>query len=285
VLGDVLSWSERDAEARRAYQTALELSPDSPEAFEGLRRLRERNRRSEQTPLPRDVRLDLGLRYDSLEGDASDSWQEDAHVSFQALRRLRLYAGGTQFRRYGEDDTQGTLGASWAGEGGWWLGAGATLGPGADVVARYAISAELARRLGERVVFQVRYRRAGYRGDVQTDAVSPGFEWRPGAAARLLAHYHFTHVTGNRFGHAGSLHLELLPDGPLSPYLAGALGSEAFAPSTVQGARSRARTASAAAGLRYAFECGLGLRLGYAFEDLDETYRRHGLVTGLFVDF
>jgi YaiO family outer membrane protein len=285
VLGDVLSWSERSADARAAYEAALELAPDSLEAHEGLRRLRERRRPSEQSPFPRDVRLDLGLRYDSLDGDASDWWQQDLHVAFQALRQLRLYAGATQTRRYGNDDTQASLAASWAGAGGWWLGAGASVGPSADVVARHAFSLELAKRLGERVVTQITYRRAAYRDDVKTDAVSPGFELWPTPQVKLRTAYHFTHVTGNRFGHAGSLRLELLPDGRLSPYLAGALGSEAFAPSSVQGARSRARTASASAGVVWRFGERAGLRAGYAFEDLHDTYRRHGLETGLFVDF
>jgi YaiO family outer membrane protein len=285
VLGDLLTWSQRGGEAKAEYEEALRIAPDSGEAEEGLRRLLGGSLPGEASPHARRLRADFGLRFDSLDGGSSDWWQEDLHIAFQALPRLRLYTGLTQTRRYDLHDTQASVGVSWAGRDGWWLGAGAVFGPDADVVARYVVSVEAAGRVAEPVVLKISYRRSWYAGSVETDALTPGVEFWLGDKAKLLGRYHFTRLSGGRLGHAGSLRAELFPQGRLIPYAAVGYGTEAFAPSTVQSARTRARNISASGGLVWKFRDGFGLRLGYAFEDLDRTYRRHGLEAGLFGEF
>jgi len=285
VLGDLLTWSQRGGEAKSVYEEALRIAPDSHEAEEGLRRLVGGSLPGEASPHARRLRADFGLRFDSLEGGSSDWWQEDLHVAFQALPRLRLYTGLTQTRRYDLHDTQASVGVSWAGRRGWWLGAGAVFGPDADVVARYVVSVEAAGRVVEPVVLKISYRRSWYAGSVETDALTPGVELWLSDKAKLLGRYHFTRLSGGRLGHAGSLRAEIFPQGRLIPYAAVGYGTEAFAPSTVQSARTRARNVSASGGLVWKFRDGFGLRLGYAFEDLDRTYRRHGLEAGLFGEF
>lgn len=278
VLGDVLTWEGQREQAVTAFETALLLEPDSMEAREGLRRL--------AVPPPESrLHAEVGLRYDSLDGGRSDWWREDAQLAFRVDPQVTLFGGVTQFRRFDKDDTQGSLGIAWSAPRGWWLGGGLTLGPKNDVVARYAFGLELARRLDERVLLQLRYRRSWYVDDVETDAITPGVELRLFEPLKLAAHYHFTHVTGGRIGYAGSLRGEVFPESRWSGYTALSVGTEAFAPSTTAGARKRALTVSTAAGLRWRHDAGFGLRLGYAFQDLEDTYQRHGLETGVWVDF
>ena len=76
---------------------------------------------------------------------------------------------------------------------------------------------------------------------------------RPSEALKLTARYHFTHVSGGRLGHAGSLLAELFPENRWSPYAVLGYGSEAFAPSTVQGARTHARSTTSAAPMQVPF--------------------------------
>jgi YaiO family outer membrane protein len=278
VLGDVLAWSQQREEAELAYREALRLAPDSREAQEGLRRL-------ETATQLRRARVDFGLRFDSLDGNRGDWWREALQLAFRAHPRTSLFAGVTHYRRYDEHDAQGNLGVALAAPGGWWLGADATLGPKAKVVARYAFGFELARRLHERAMLQLRYRHSWYVDDVETDTFVPGVELRPIESLVLAARYHFTHVSGGHLGHAGSLRAELFPEDRWSAYAVLGYGSEAFAPSTVQSARTHARTISAAAGLVWRPGESLGLRLGYAFQDLEGTYQRHGIESGVQVEF
>ena len=285
VLGDLLTWSQRGGEATAAYEEALRIAPDASGAQEGLRRLRGGSLPGEASAHAQRLRADFGLRFDTLDGDRSDWWQEDLHVAFQAQPRLRLYTGLTQTRRFDLHDTQGSVGVSWAGRRGWWLGAGAKFGPDADVVARYVVSVEAAARVVEPVVLKLSYRRSWYAGSVEVDAITPGVEVWLADKAKLLTRYHFTRLSGGRLGHAGSLRAELFPLGKWIPYASVGYGMEAFAPSTVQTARTRARNVSASGGLVWKFREGFGLRLGYAFEELDRTYRRQGLEAGVFGEF
>ena len=275
--GRVLAARGRDEEATAAFEAAQLLDPESIEARQGLRRLR-------STAPERRARIDVGLQYDALDGDRSDWWREDVAIALEVRPRTTLFAGATYYRRYDIDDVQGSLGLAWAAPRDWWLGAGVTLGPENDVVARYAFSVDLARRLHESAILQLRYRRSWYVDDVETDAFSPGLELWPVEDVKLEARYQLTHVSGGHFGHSGSLRAELFPESRLTPYAAVAYGTEAFAPSTVQGAREEARSVSTTAGFLLRHPAGFGLRLGYAFQDLDHTYQRHGLVTGIWLD-
>ena len=285
LLGTLLTWDQRSEEAGAAFAQALALDADAAEAREGLRRLGDGNLPGEASPHARLVRVDLGMRYDTLDGGRSDWWEEGAHGAVQLSRRVRLHLGAAQTRRFREDDTQGTVGLSWASGTGWWVGGGGFFAPGSKVVARQGFSLEVARRIAELTTLQLTYRRSWYPGGVETDAASVALDFWSTSLAKVVGRYHFTRLTGGRQGHAGSLRAEFLLDSDIVPYLGGTLGHEAFAPSTVQSARTRARIASLSAGVVWKLRPGLGIRLGYAFEDLDDTYTRHGLESGLFAEF
>ncbi len=285
LLGTLLTWDQRSEEAGAAFEQALALDASSSEAREGLRRLAVGNLPGEASSHARLVRVDLGMRYDTLDGGRSDWWEEGAHGAVQLPRRVRLHLGAAQTRRFREDDTQGSVGLSWASGNGWWLGGSGFFAPGSTVVARQGFSLEVARRIAELTTLQLTYRRSWYPGGVETDAASAALDFWSTSLAKVIGRYHFTHLSGGRQGHAGSLRAELLPEGDFVPYVGGVFGDEAFAPSTVQGARTRARIASFTAGVVWKLRPGLGIRLGYAFEDLDDTYTRHGLESGLFAEF
>jgi YaiO family outer membrane protein len=277
-LGRVREWQGLREESRAAYAEALRLAPDDRESREALRRL-------ERGSVARRFRVDAGVRFDDLSGSLSDWWHEHVVLSFSPTEHTRVVAAVDQYRRFDEDDTQLTLGGGVALGGDWAADGRVTFGVDVDVVAREVFELGVGRRLGEVWRAELRYRRSQYPGDVATDAFIPLVSVSPSSLLRLDSRYYLTRVTGGRLGHAGSLRLELLPDGRLSPQLGVAYGSEAFEAASGQELLTRARVFTASAGLRLLLSDRLGIRVDFEYEDREDSYERRGVGSGLFVTF
>jgi len=272
-LGRSLRRQGREEEARVAFERALEIDGESPEALAALRQP-ERLRR---------FRLDAGFRVDVL--DDGEWWHEHLQLDYRVAAPVSVRAGVEQYHRFGEDDTQWTLGATWAMPRGWLLDGQLALGMNVDVVARTVVEVDLSRRLGETWSAGLRYRHSRFPDDVQANLFSPQLEFSPFAPAWVLLRYSLTRVTGGNMGHCGTLRVGLFPEARLSPGVGFSYGTEAFAASSVGATRTYARIFSASTDLVWRVRDHLGLRLGFEYEKLHDTYERRGVATGLFARF
>jgi YaiO family outer membrane protein len=198
---------------------------------------------------------------------------------------VSLFGGVDQYHRFGEDDTQVTLGGAASFSGGATLAAAVTYGIDARVVARQVYDLELGYRLTSWATPMLRYRRSNFPGDVDVDLVSPGIEltWAPYAS--LVARYYFARVSNAGDGHAGSGRITLYPEAPVSVYVGGAYGRETFLAGTVRQVVEGADVATVSAGIVWRLKDWIGVRLDYAYEDRRGSYVKHGVATSVFFEF
>ena len=312
ALGDVLGWQGRNAEAALAYTRAREIAPADPAGVIGLARLRYRAgdlagartayqealriepanteardglAQVEKASARRRFRVDLGYRFDQLTLGNSDWHQGSAQLTFRPAPGTSLFLGVDQYHRFDRDDTQLTVGGAQRLARGFTLAAAVTLGPDAAVVARQIYDVEGSYDAAEGVTALLRYRHMVYAGNVRVDLVSPGVELTWPGRLSLLARYYFADSSASGVGHAGSLRLTLLPDGPLSPYVGAAYGRETFLGGTVEQVVTGTTVTTATAGLVWRFTEWSGVRLEYAFEDRRGSYTRQGGGATVFIEF
>lgn len=266
------------AGARAEAGEALCLDPWSHDVRELLSRL-------DAIEVPGRFRLDAGLRFDRLTGPVDDWSQETAHLAWKASTRLTLGAGIDGFQRFGEDDVQVVGDVAWRADDDWTLSSAYTYGPDAVVVARSAFDAEVARRVGRDASAILHWRHAMYVAGVRTDTFSPGIEFPCGENERLLLRYYLVDSSETGDGHAGSLRLELFPEGPLRTRVGVAYGSESFLADSVTQAIRTSDVLTVFAGVEWFCSKRTRLSLGYDYEDHHESPDKQGLALGITVEF
>ena len=189
----------RTSQARAPSREALCLDPWADVRSSCLASTRSRFRR---------FRFDAGLQFDR-DGTPDDWSQETAHLAWKAAA-AHARRGDRRLPALGEDD---------AGRGRRRLARGRrrtlssayTYGRRAVVVARSAVDAEVARRVGRDASAILHWRHAVYAAGVRTDR-SPGDRVPLRGEQRLLLRYYFVDGSETDDGHARSLRLELFPE-------------------------------------------------------------------------
>src|SRR5260221_519743 len=264
--------------AREACGEALALDPWGHDVRDLMSSL-------DEIQVPGRFRLDTGLRFDRLSGSSDDWSQETAHLAWRARPDLTLGLGLDGYRRFGADDVQATVDGAWRIDESWTLSAAFTYGPEAEVVARSAEDAEIARRVGDAGTALLHWRRTSYAGGTRTDIVSPGFEFACGAHENLLARYYFVNSSDTADGQAGSLRLEWFPAGTVPTRLAVAYGSESFLATTAGQAIQTSEVLTLFGGIEWRCSSRSRISLGYDYEDHRSTSDKHGLALGFTVEF
>jgi YaiO family outer membrane protein len=312
ALGDVLAWQQRFGDAARAFEAARALAPADPQPVLGLAKLRywqddpagaarlyrealaldpgnteasEALRKIAAIPPPRRFRLDVGGQWSTLSQGLSDWYQATVRLGVRPRKGTTLIVGADQYHRFGFDDTQLTLGGAQALPGDLTLSAAFTYGAEADVVARRVYEGELGARLTPWATGLLAYRHSDYVGGVSADIVTPGVEvvWAPHLAARARYYYADTSNAGD--GSAGALTLTFRPEGRVSPYVGVAYGRETFLAGTVVEVVRGVDVLTLVAGVVWRISETLGVRLDYGYEDRRDSYVKHTLGSGLFVEF
>jgi YaiO family outer membrane protein len=314
ALADLLVWEGREEEALEMYREAQRLAPADPEPLVGLARIRlrggdlegaragyeealrlapdrevarrelERIDSIRRASAFRPLRLELGGRIDALD-EGFDDWSfQRARLTARRADGMTVSAGVERYRRFGERDTHWTAGGSGLLPGGYAISGALTVGPGASVVARRIYEVGIERRVASGLAAELRYRRSEYPGGVDVDLVSPAVHLG-GARFELVGTYHFAHSPRSGSDHAVSARWLLYPESRLSGYVGAAYGRETFAASTVEEIRERARVIAAFCGLRWKLDDRSGLQVDYEYESRDDSYDRHGIGGGIFVDF
>jgi YaiO family outer membrane protein len=271
-------WQEDVAGARAAYEAALRLDPGSEEARAGLARIA-------AMPTPWRIRLDLGYAYASLTGGNSDWHHEWAQLTLRPGTATWLFVGADQYRRFDQDDTQVSLGATRTLGERLGLSARYTQGIGASVVAQRVWEVEAEYRLAAAATVGLRYRRSDFPGDVGVDLVSPGLELRWPPRVSVLLRYYYSQASDSGSGHAGSGRVTFYPEGRLHGYVGFAYGREPFQAGTVQEVTTATDVATVSAGVIWRIRDSIGVRLDYAYENRRSSYAKHTIGSGIFFEF
>lgn len=310
--GQLLLRSKEEGEAVRAYASAQELDPWNAQYRVGVanglaaradvegaravcaealaldpfsREVRDLMSRLDAIEVPGKFRLDLGYRFDRLTGPADDWSQETAHLAWRARPDLTLGAGVDGFQRFGQDDVQYEADVAWRFRDPWTFSGAYTYGPDAAVVARSAVDAEIARRVGASSTAILHWRHAMYAADVRTDIVSPGYEFPVGPNENLLLRYYFVDSSETGDGNAGSARLEFYPEGPVRTRIGIAYGSESFLASSVTEAVKTGDVLTLFAGVEWRCSKSTRLSIAYDYEDHSSSADKQGLAIGLTVEF
>ncbi len=309
-LGTILGWQRKYPEAAELFERARTLAPHDPEPFVGLARLRfwqddpegakafydaalrldpgnadakEGLDRIAKIPRPWRFRTYVGFRFDTLNGGLSDWYQETLALSARPWKEATFLLSVDQYRRFDQDATQLTIGASHELPAGFTLGGSFTYGFDADVVAREIYVVDLSYRLAASVTPLIRYRHSSFGGGVREDVVSPGVEvtWAPYVA--VLGRYYYADVSTTGSNHAGSGRVTLFPEGAVSVYGSFGYGGDVF--NVNQVALREITVITAGAGIAWRLTDRVALRLDYEYEDRRTSYIRNGVNVGLSVAF
>lgn len=264
--------------ARAVCAEALLVDPFSHETRDLMSRL-------DAIEVPGKFRLDLGLRFDRLTGPADDWSQEIAHLAWHARPDLTVGAGIDGYQRFSQDDVQYSADFAWRFSDPWTFSGAYAYGPDAAVVARSAVDAEIARRVGASSTAILHWRHAMYEGGIRTDIVSPGYEFPVGPNENLLLRYYFVDSSDTGDGNAGSARLELYPEGPVRTRVGIAYGSESFLSTTAAEAVRTGDVLTLFAGIEWRCSKSTRLSLGYDYEDHSSSADKQGLAIGLTVEF
>ena len=298
-LATILGWQRKYSEAAALFERARQLAPRDPEPYVGLARLRfwqddpegakalfdaalrvdpgnadaeEGLARIAQIPRPWRFRTYAGFRFDALSGGLGDWYQETLALSARPWREGTFLLSVDQYRRFGQDATQLTIGAAHELPAGFTLGGSFTYGFDADIVAQKIYVVDLSYRLASTVTPLIRYRHASFVGGVREDVVSPGVEvtWAPYVA--VLGRYYYADVSTTGGNHAGSGRVTLFPEGSISVY--GSFGYGGDVLSANQVALRDITVVTAGAGVAWRLTDRIALRLDYEYEDRRTSYIR-----------
>lgn len=266
ALGDVLAAAEKPRRARDAYDRALALDPGLKEVTEKRRRLTRPERR---------WRLDNGFTHSRFSRQDRDPWSEGFYQLGYTIHRLTTLWGKIEgAHRF--DQTDAFFEAGIAHRIQPWLtatiAAGATKDP--DFLARWTVSAGATARLwrGEgplgASLATIDYLRSDY-ADGAVDRLTAGlqqylFAGRLALTVRRITAWDVDRVrSGGWFGRA-----DFRPRDDLALYV-----TIAEVPETVQAETVDVR--SYGVGIVVDVTPAVGFRLGYLYEDRENSYIRH----------
>ena len=270
-------WQDDLAGARAGYEEVLLLDPRNEDAVDALARIA-------RTPAPHRFRLDLGGRYEALDG-RSDWMQGTVVLGVRPRPGTSFFVGLDQYHRNDRDDAQVSVGAGQALPGGFALAGSFAYGIDAEVIARQIYEVEVTRPLAPWLTPSLRFRWSDFVGDVHAASLSPGIELTWNTHLAVLLRYYFTHSSDAGDGHAGSVRVSLFPEDQWSVYGSLAYGRETYLADTVEDVVRGLDVLTFATGVIWRIRDGLGIRLDYEYEDRRGSYTKHGVGVGVILDF